>query len=266
MLERIDLTKTLNREEYKQQLVPNQVRLGQLGYQVYQQKRPVIIVYEGWDAGGKGTVISKLSQRLEPRGFSLYAIREPRTYELHLPWLRRFWVRLPNWGEMAIFDRSWYGRVLVERVVGLIDDRERRKAYNDIVSFERGLADDRYLIVKFFLHISKEQQEERVKELESDPATAWKSRVSSAGMRWLSSPRAYRSAACSIKAARLARCRVTQRLTTIARIAATKPPQRTRMPTAPSTPSRRSSDDAVLATPTISPRLKTGTATYISSR
>ena len=85
----------------------------------------------------------------------------------------RFWVKVPNWGEMAIFDRSWYGRVIVERVEGLIEEREWRKAYGDIVSFERALVDDRYLVVKFFLHISKEQQKKRFEMLESDPATAW---------------------------------------------------------------------------------------------
>ena len=131
------------------------------------------MVFEGWDAAGKGTAISKLTQRLEPRRFSLLAVREPRTFELQLPWMWRFWVKLPNWGEMAIFDRSWYGRVLVERVEGLIEERRWREAYGDIVSFERALADDRYLVVKFFLHISREEQEERFKKLESDPATSW---------------------------------------------------------------------------------------------
>ena len=85
----------------------------------------------------------------------------------------RFWVKLPNWGEMAIFDRSWYGRVLVERVEGLIDERRWRQAYRNIVSFERGLADDRYRIVKFFLHVPKEEQKQRFEKLESDPQTAW---------------------------------------------------------------------------------------------
>ena len=173
MLEALDLSKSLSKAEYKKNIRRMQNRLHRLQRACWESKVATVVVFEGWDAAGKGTVISKLTQRLEPRGFSLYAIREPRTFELHLPWMWRFWVKLPNWGEMAIFDRSWYGRVLVERVEGLIDERQRRKAYGDMVSFERALADDRYLVVKFFLHISKEQQRERFEMLEGDPATAW---------------------------------------------------------------------------------------------
>ena len=173
MLEALDLSKSLSKALYKQQLRPMQHRLHRLQRACWECKVATVVVFEGWDAAGKGTAISKLTQRLEPRGFSLYAIREPRTSELYLPLMWRFWVKVPNWGEIAIFDRSWYGRVLVERVEGLVEDRQRRKAYNDIVSFERGLADDRYLVVKFFLHISKEQQKARFENLESDPATSW---------------------------------------------------------------------------------------------
>ncbi len=173
MLEALDLSKSLPKAEYKKRLRRMQHRLHRLQRACWESKVATVVVFEGWDAGGKGTAISKLTQRLEPRGFSLYAIREPRTFELHLPWMWRFWFKVPNWGEMAIFDRSWYGRVLVEWVDGQIIDRQRRKAYNDIVSFERALADDRYLIVKFFLHITKEQQKDRFEFLESDPATSW---------------------------------------------------------------------------------------------
>jgi polyphosphate kinase 2 (PPK2 family) len=173
MLEALDLSKSLPKASYKKQLRWMQHRLHRLQRACWECKLATVVVFEGWDAAGKGTAINKLTQRLEPRGFSLHAVREPRTFELHLPWMWRFWVKVPNWGEIAIFDRSWYGRVLVERVEGLIEEREWRKAYGDIVSFERALADDRYLIVKFFLHISKGQQKERFRKLESDPATAW---------------------------------------------------------------------------------------------
>lgn len=173
MLEALDLSKSLSKVLYKKQLRRMQNRLHRLQRACWESKVATVVVFEGWDAAGKGTAISKLTQRLEPRGFSLYAIREPRTSELYLPWMWRFWFKLPNWGEMAIFDRSWYGRVLVERIDGLVEERDWRKAYNDIVSFERGLADDRYLVVKFFLHISKEQQKERFETLESDSATGW---------------------------------------------------------------------------------------------
>ena len=173
MLEALDLSQSLSKAKYKKQLRRMQHRLHRLQRACWESKVATVVVFEGWDAAGKGTAVSKLTQRLEPRGFSLHAICEPRTFALHLPWMWRFWVKVPNWGEMAIFDRSWYGRVLVERVEGLIEERQWRKAYGDIVSFERGLADDRYLVVKFFLHISKEQQAERFKTLESDPTTAW---------------------------------------------------------------------------------------------
>jgi polyphosphate kinase 2 (PPK2 family) len=134
---------------------------------------PSLIVFEGWDASGKGTTINRLTQRLDPRGFKLYATREARTYEKHMPWLWRFWLRLPSYGQMAIFDRSWYGRVLVERVEELVTEKEWRQAFQDIVDFERTLADDGHVIVKFFLHISKKEQRRRLKKLEKDPLESW---------------------------------------------------------------------------------------------
>jgi len=148
-------------------------RLHQLQRACLESRLSTVVVFEGWDAAGKGTAIRKLTQRLEPRAFSLHAIREPRTFERKLPWMCRFWTAVPSWGEMAIFDRSWYGRVLVERVEGLVDEGEWRRAYDDIIGFERTLTDDHYLVVKFFLHISKELQEERFRLLESDPETRW---------------------------------------------------------------------------------------------
>jgi polyphosphate kinase 2 (PPK2 family) len=134
---------------------------------------PSMIVFEGWDAAGKGTSINLLTSRLDPRGFKLYPIQAPRTFETHLPWLWRFWLKIPNYGEMAIFDRSWYGRVLVERVEGLTPVRQWRKGYRDIVDFERTLADDGCVIIKFFLHISKKEQKRRFKKLEKNPLKSW---------------------------------------------------------------------------------------------
>jgi len=173
MLEALDLSRKLSKAKYKKRKLRMQYRLHRLQRACWESEVAPVVVFEGWDAAGKGTAISRLTQRLEPRGFSLHAIREPRTSETYMPWMWRFWVLVPNWGEMAIFDRSWYGRVLVERVEGLLDESQWRQAYSDIVSFERALADDRYLIVKFFLHISKDEQEKRFRRLESDPRTAW---------------------------------------------------------------------------------------------
>ena len=134
---------------------------------------PVIILFEGWDAAGKGTSIQNLTSRLDPRGFKLYPIRAARTYESKRPWLWRFWLKIPGTGEWTIFDRSWYGRTLVERVEGLIPERSWRRAYRDIVNFERTLADEGYLIIKFFLHISRKEQKRRFDKLIADPLTAW---------------------------------------------------------------------------------------------
>lgn len=173
MLEALDLSRQLPKPNYKQRMPWLQRRLHRLQRACWEGRVATVVVFEGWDASGKGTAVRKLTQRLEPRGFSMHAIREPRTFERHLPWMWRYWVAVPNWGEIAIFDRSWYGRVLVERVEGLVDKRQWRQAYSDIVAFERALVDDRYLVVKFFLHISKKVQRQRFKKLESDPVTSW---------------------------------------------------------------------------------------------
>ena len=173
MLEKTDLAKKLSKQEYKARLPYLRDRLYDLQKACWAAGIPTVILFEGWDAAGKGTSIKALTRRLEPRGFKLYPIQAPRTYETHMPWLWRFWLKLPNYGEMAIFDRSWYGRVLVERVENLTPEAQWRKAYRDIANFERTIADDGYVIIKFWLHISKEEQRSRFERLEQDPLTAW---------------------------------------------------------------------------------------------
>ena len=173
MLEKIDLTRRLSKQDYKVLLPRLQRRLYDLEKACWDAKISSIILFEGWDASGKGTSINLLTSRLDPRGFKLYPIQAPRTFEMHLPWLWRFWLKLPNYGEMAIFDRSWYGRVLVERMEGLTPEEEWRKGYRDIVDFEHTLADDGYVIVKFWLHISKEEQRQRFSVLEKDSLESW---------------------------------------------------------------------------------------------
>ena len=173
MLEKIDLTKKLSKKEYKRRQPKLQRRLYDLETAAWKAGIPSIILFEGWDAAGKGTTITTLTQRLDPRGFKLYPVRAARTYEKTRPWLWRFWLKLPNYGEMAIFDRSWYGRVLVERVEGLTPEQEWRKAYRDIVDFERTIADDGYVLAKFWLHISKKEQRRRFKMLEKDTLKSW---------------------------------------------------------------------------------------------
>jgi len=173
VLEKIDLDRKLSKQEYKDLLPRLQRRLYDLEKATWDAKIPSIILFEGWDAAGKGTSIGLLTSRLDPRGFKLYPIQAPRTFEKRLPWLWRFWLKLPNYGEMAIFDRSWYGRVLVERVEGLTPEEEWRKGYRDIADFEHTLADDGYVICKFWLHISREEQRRRFKMLEADPLESW---------------------------------------------------------------------------------------------
>jgi polyphosphate kinase 2 (PPK2 family) len=174
MLEKVDLTKKLGKQEYKERFPQLRQRLYDVQKTCWDAKIPTVVFFEGWDAAGKGTSINLLTRRLDPRGFKVYPIREARTYERARPWLWRFWLKLPNYGEMAIFDRTWYGRVLVERVEGLTPEKEWRRAYRDIVEFERQIADDDYVIVKFWLHISKKEQKRRLKEMENDPLNCWR--------------------------------------------------------------------------------------------
>jgi len=174
MLDKIDLQRKLSRETYDKLLPGLQRRLYDLEKACWDNKIASIFVFEGWDAAGKGSSISTVTARLDPRGFKVHAIHAPRTYEKARPWLWRFWSKLPNYGEMAIFEGSWYGRVLIERIEGLTPEKEWRQAYKDIIEFERLLAEDGVAIVKFWLHISKKEQKTRYKEIEKDPLESWR--------------------------------------------------------------------------------------------
>ncbi|MHB0875484.1 MAG: polyphosphate kinase 2 family protein [Anaerolineae bacterium] len=174
MLEKVDLGRKMTAAEWKAARPLLQQRLYDFERAAYDVGMPAVILFEGWDAAGKGTSIATLTQRLDPRGFKVWPIRAARPDEQNRPWLWRFWLKLPNRGQLAIFDRSWYGRVLVERVEELTPDAEWRKAYRDITDFERAIADDGCLVIKFLLHISKKEQDRRLRRLEKDPLTAWR--------------------------------------------------------------------------------------------
>jgi polyphosphate kinase 2 (PPK2 family) len=174
MLEKVNLGLTLSKEEYRSVLPGLQQRLYDLEKACWDQNVASILVFEGWDAAGKGSAIATLTERLDPRGYKLHPITPPRTYEQQRPWLWRFWLRTPNYGEMAIFDRSWYRRVLEKRVEQAIPKKEVGNAFRDIVEFEQMLADDGTVIVKFWLHISKKEQKARFKALEKDPLESWR--------------------------------------------------------------------------------------------
>ncbi len=174
MLELVDLDKRLSREEYKPVWEALKIRMGQCQRAARRAGIPVAIVFEGWDAAGKGTAINRLTQALDPRGYRVHPINPPTEEEALRPWMWRFWQATPGAGKIAIFDRSWYGRVLVERIEGDTGDREVQAAWRDIDVFERQLADSGTVIVKFWLHISRKEQKKRFKRLKKNEATAWK--------------------------------------------------------------------------------------------
>lgn len=174
MLERINPDRHISDDAYKKRLRRGQAKLGELGWQVYQQKRPVIIGYEGWDAAGKGGNIRRLVEGIDPRGYKVHAISAPMGEDAEHHYLWRFWKRLPPKGAIAIFDRTWYGRVLVERVEGFATAGEWNRAFREINHFEQQLADFGTIIIKFWLHISKEEQLKRFQAREETDYKAWK--------------------------------------------------------------------------------------------
>lgn len=174
MLDTVDLTQSLKKNAYKSVRKAQLERIFDLSELIYEQKRPVIIVFEGWDASGKGTTIRQLTQRLDARGYKVLATQAPRTHEQRRPWLWRFWMNIPRHGQIAIFDRSWYGRVLVERVNSLTPMAHWIAAYEEINGFERTLADDGTIFLKFWIHISKDEQLLRFEDRQSRPNKAWK--------------------------------------------------------------------------------------------
>jgi polyphosphate kinase 2 (PPK2 family) len=174
MLETLDLNHKLPREQYVVQLARRQIQMRELGYQVYLQKRPVIMVFEGWDAAGKGGAIKRITEKLDPRGYVVYPISAPEGEDKSRHYLYRFWRRLPERGQVAVFDRSWYGRVLVERVEGFATESEWKRAYKEIISFERQLRDFGAVLLKFWVHISREEQLRRFEERKKTGYKSWK--------------------------------------------------------------------------------------------
>ena len=169
----LDETRNISKQAFKSVQRDMLERIGGLAELIYEQKRAAIVVFEGWDAAGKGTTIRALTDHLDARGYKVLATQAPRTHEMQKPWLWRFWMNLPRYGQIAIFDRSWYGRVLVERVRGLTPMPEWIAAYEEINQFERTLADDGTIFLKFWLHISRREQLRRFMLLTQDPSTAW---------------------------------------------------------------------------------------------
>jgi PPK2 family polyphosphate:nucleotide phosphotransferase len=173
-LDDLDQDKSLEQDDYKKLLKKHQLELLNSQLILHEQKKPVIIVFEGPDAAGKGGAIKRIVEKLDPRLVRVWSVIKPTPEEYQHHYMWRFWNKLPSYGQMAIFDRSWYGRLLVERVEKFCTETEWKRAYREINDFERQLADDGAIIMKFYLQISKDEQLERFKRREADPYKHWK--------------------------------------------------------------------------------------------
>lgn len=174
VLSGIDLSKSLTEEEYKTRLKKLQKRLAELHSELYRLRIPVVIGFEGWDAGGKGGAIKRLTSNLDPRGYRVNPTAAPNDIEKVHHYLWRFWNNVPKAGHIAIFDRTWYGRVMVERIEGFCSETEWRRAYQEINEMESHMANAGAVVLKFWLHIDKDEQERRFKERQANPAKQWK--------------------------------------------------------------------------------------------
>ena len=173
MFEKYDLTKKTDDRAYAKEIAPLQERLGVLQRELREKKIPVIIVMEGWNASGITNTIHEIIRFLDPRGFNLYSTGTPTDEEQAHPFLWRFWVNTPAKGRIAIFARSWYSRMLAEKVSGIEWKKNIKQAITAINHFERQLSDDGTIIIKFFLHISADEQKKRLNERDTNPLTSW---------------------------------------------------------------------------------------------
>lgn len=179
-LDEVDLGLSLDRREEEKELKALGARLAQLRLTLAgligecRLGPPLIVVFEGWDASGKGGAIKRLLAPLDPRHVRVAQFAAPTPDEKRHHFLGRFWPALPGWGGMSVFDRSWYGRVLVERVEGFATDEQWGRAYGEIDAFERALADEGAIVVKLWLHVSPEEQLKRFEARAKDPLKSWK--------------------------------------------------------------------------------------------
>lgn len=170
----LDLSKTLDKEKYADLLLKRQKKARDLEHEIYRRRIPVVIVYEGCDAAGKGGNIRRLTQQLDPRGYEVIPISAPNDVEKEHHYLWRFWIEFPKAGHITIFDRSWYGRVMVERVEGFCSEAEWKRAYQEINEMEENFHHFGAIIVKFWLHIDAHEQLGRFRARENNPHKRWK--------------------------------------------------------------------------------------------
>jgi AMP-polyphosphate phosphotransferase len=174
MLDSVDLSQKIEKEKYKKKISDLKIKLGILQREAKNLEIPTIVVFEGWDAAGKGTIINNLILALDPRGFKVYSLTKPNEDEKLRPFLWRFWMKLPPKGGISIFDKSWYGYILSEYIERKTKKNNWLKSFDEIAAFERQLTDDGNIIIKFFLHIDKKEQKKRFKNLEKNKSTSWR--------------------------------------------------------------------------------------------
>ena len=163
-----------SKEEYKYALAKQQEQLFHVQQSYFHQKKRALVVFEGWDASGKGGAIRRITEKLDPRGVSVFPVAKPAKEDQDKHFLYRFWQHIPSPGTLKIFDRSHYGRVLVERVDKLINEKTYNRGYEEINAFEKTLSDSGIRIIKLFMHISSKEQRERFEERLHNPFKRWK--------------------------------------------------------------------------------------------
>lgn len=174
MLEKLDLTKTLSKSEYKEKIMELEPKIGKLQRECKDLGIPVMIAFEGYDAAGKGVQIGELIKALDPRGFEVHAVKKETEEEQMHPFLWRFWTKMPSKGRIAIYDSSWYRKVLIDRFDKKTKKKEVADAYRSICSFEEQLTDDGMVLIKIFLAIDKKEQKKRLEKLLSSKETSWR--------------------------------------------------------------------------------------------
>ncbi len=174
ILSKADLSLKYTREEYEEKLDKLQKKLEKLHGELYRRRIPVVLGFEGWDAGGKGGAIKRLTAKMDPRGYAVNPTASPNDIEKAHHYLWRFWRAMPKDGHVAIFDRTWYGRVMVERIEGFCTKEEWQRAYKEINDMEKDLHDAGAIVIKFWMHIDKDEQERRFKERQENPEKQWK--------------------------------------------------------------------------------------------
>lgn len=174
VLAEVDLSKILTREVYHKKLKELQKRIFVLHSDCYKKRVPIVLAFEGWDAGGKGGAIKRVTENLDPRGYEVIPTASPNDIEKAHHYLWRFWNNLPKAGHFAIFDRTWYGRVMVERIEGFCTNAEWQRAYKEINQMEEQLANAGTIVLKFWMNIDKDEQERRFNERMNNPEKQWK--------------------------------------------------------------------------------------------